>query len=140
MRPSISNGCLSFTGINGKLRETMFKIALAESRLWLMKNMLSKNLMTRDILFFVTKQADMRIVNKDIDLMTVKAAMAAKLEDIKWDLENLKSTYQTLKSNLLNKLDGRMFKLKKILSRLSIEPKKLRRKSWPYLEPKSANI
>ena len=69
----------------------MFKIALAESRLWLMKDMLSKNLMTRDILFFVTKQADMRIVNKDIDPETVKAAMAAKLEDIKWDLQNLKS-------------------------------------------------
>ena len=59
--------------------------------------MLSKGLATRDVISFVRKQANLRLEIKTLDNPTVKAAMKAKLMDIKINKSRLLSKLGSLK-------------------------------------------
>ena len=66
-----SDGATSYDGTVGKLYQTSTKIAVAEARLWLIRQLLLNRLATRDVYYFTLKQADLRIKNKDPDPMTI---------------------------------------------------------------------
>ena len=87
--------------------------------------MLSKGLATRDVISFVRKQANLRLEIKTLDNPTVKAAMKAKLMDIKINKSRLLSKLGSLKKILLAKLDGKTFKLRRYMNKLKTKPKEL---------------
>ena len=83
-----SDGKLTHDGTIGKLYQTSQKIATAEARLWLIKQLLLNRLATRDIYHFAVKQADLRLMNKDPDPLTIRVSMLAKERDIKHQYSN----------------------------------------------------
>ena len=62
MRQRSSNGIPSYTGLYSELSEILFEISTAEARLWLLRSMISDNLLTRNVLSFVNNQANLRAV------------------------------------------------------------------------------
>ena len=77
-----SDGGHSYEGTEGKLYQTITKASTEYARLWLFKNLMKNGLATRDIYYFAAKQADLRIENKNMDHMTVRHAMQAKIRDV----------------------------------------------------------
>ena len=67
MRRKHSDGKDNYSGIQSEIRKTLFSYAMAKARNWLLKQMLDRNIVTRDILSFVRKQAGMRSEIKTID-------------------------------------------------------------------------
>ena len=90
-----------------------------------MKQMLSRGLATRDVISFVRKQANLRLEIKTLDSQTVKAAMKAKLTDIKINKSRLLSKLGSLKKILLAKFEGKTFKLRRYLNKIKTKPKEL---------------
>ena len=136
MRHRSSYGDPIHTGLNSELSEILFEISTAESRLWLLRNMISKNLVTRDVLSFVNKQANLRVVNKDLDQTTIKAAMNAKLVDTENSLQKLKLHLKSLKTTLLKEVGGRFYKMNRILSKLKEKPKRNKEKKMEQFRRK----
>ena len=56
-------------------------------RIWLLRELLSRNLSTKDIFSFVEGQAKLRSDIKSLDLRTMTSAMRTKLLDIRRALE-----------------------------------------------------
>ena len=56
MRRERSDGKENHSGIQSEIRKTLFSYALAKARNWLLKQMLDRNLVTRDILSFAKNQ------------------------------------------------------------------------------------
>ena len=90
-RKTSSDGKLTHDGTIGKLYQTSQKIATAEARLWLIKQLLLNRLATRDIYHFAVKQADLRLMNKDPDPLTIRVSMLAKERDIKTSINQRSS-------------------------------------------------
>ena len=128
MRRKYSDGKDNYSGIQSEIRKTLFSYAMAKARNWLLKQMLDRNIVTRDILSFVRKQAGMRSEIKTIDSSTVKVAMKAKLIDIRLNMTRLLTKLKSQKLTLLEQLGGKTFKLRKILAREKVNPKKLEEK------------
>ena len=128
MRQRSSNGIPSYTGLYSELSEILFEISTAEARLWLLRSMISDNLLTRDVLSFVNNQANLRVVNKERDQITIKAAMNAMLVDTEDSLNKLKLRFKTLKTTLLAEVGGRYFKMNRILNKLMKKPRKNKKK------------
>ena len=124
MRLKTSNGGSDYTGTESEIREILFSISLAKAREWLLKRMLSENLMTRDILSFVKNQAHLRLENKDLDVNTIKISMKAKLVDVRHNKAKLLCHLRRLKDKLLESLGGRMFKMRKTMKKLKEDPLK----------------
>ena len=118
MRRSSSNGEDNHSGTKSEIQQTLFSYAVTRAREWLLKQMLKKGLATRDVISFVRKQASLRLENKTLDGQTVRVAMRAKLVDIKLNKSKLLMKLGSLKKILLAELDGKAFKLRKILDRL----------------------
>ena len=76
-----------FSGELSGLEETLNGIMLNELRIWLLRSLMSKCLVTRDILYFAMNQADLRISNKKLDNVTMKHAMLSKIRDAKQTLK-----------------------------------------------------
>ena len=113
-----SNGHRAYIGTIDKLSKIYDDIAIAEAREWLFTQLQKENLTTRDIYFFALKQAQIRTENKTPDLQTVKFAMKAKQRDISAKLKALFSAKRKEQNVLLNELEGRRYKYKKILKRI----------------------
>ena len=115
-----SNGDQGFAGTIDKLSEIYENIAVAEARKWLFEQLQRENLTTRDIYSFAVKQAQIRTENKEPDLATIKFAMKAKQRDIVTKLKTLHVEKDIKQSELLQSLNGRRFKHKKILKKMKI--------------------
>ena len=122
MRSKTSNGGSDYTGTESEIREILFSISSAKAREWLLKRMLSENLMTRDILSFVKNQAHLRLENKGLDVNTVKTSMKAKLVDVRKNKARLLCNLKRLKDKLLESLGGRTFKMRKTMMKLKKDP------------------
>ena len=122
MKPQTSDDGNDYSGTTSEIRKILFSISMAKAREWLLKQLLSKNLMTRDILSFAMKQSNLRLENKDLDRNTVKVAMRAKLVDVRLNLTRLLLALRQLKETLLDSLGGRTFKLRKIMTKLKTDP------------------
>ena len=102
-----------------KLLDVCNKIIDDETLLNLFDNMRGKGLYTRDIFSFVEKQADLRILHKNIDKPTADHALSAKIRDVKETLKAYKNTKAQLKKEYLKEVGGKKYKLRKLMSRIS---------------------
>ena len=76
---STSNGKVN--AVVGKLVKNWRQLYRSESNVHLFSDLLSKNICTRDIHSFLTKQASLRKVHNNLDKPMSRAAMRAKLND-----------------------------------------------------------
>ena len=128
-----SDGATSYDGTVGKLYQTSTKIAVAEARLWLIRQLLLNRLATRDVYYFTLKQADLRIKNKDPDPMTIKHAMMAKEKDIITSISDLLKSRKALETSLYYELGERRFKHRKILKHVKDDAKTMKEKKMANL-------
>ena len=125
MRFNGSDGEEIHSGTLSEIQKTLFSYSISKAREWLLLQMLKKGLATRDVISFVRKQANLRLEVKTLDNPTVKAAMKAKLMDIKINKSKLLKKLGSLKKILLESLDGKTFRLRKHMNRLKAKPKEL---------------
>ena len=125
MRQECSDGDNIYSGTISEIQKILFSYSVTKAREWLVKQMISKNLATRDVISFVRKQANLRLEIKTLDQPTVKAAMKAKLLDIKLNKTRLLSRLGALKKILLDKMRGKTFRLRKCMKRIKKDPKLL---------------
>ena len=102
-----------------KLLDACNKITDDEALLNLFNNMRGKGLYTRDIFSFVEKQADLRILHRNIDKPTADHALSAKVRDVEETLKAYKNIKAQLKKEYLKEVGGRKYKLRKLMSRIS---------------------
>ena len=67
--------------IKEELVEALHKIMMEETRLWLLNRLLKLELVTWDIYYFASKQADLRSTLKSLNWPTMKAALKIKIKD-----------------------------------------------------------
>ena len=67
--------------IEERLEKVMHETLEEQDRLHLLKNLDKKGLATRDIISFISNQADLRRVNKNLDLPIASKAMKSKIKD-----------------------------------------------------------
>ena len=77
---------MDIDGFERELSGALEDIMLGETRLWLLKTILSLRLVTWDIYYFAVKQADLRDNMKTLDWPTMRAALKAKIRDVKLTL------------------------------------------------------
>ena len=124
-----SDGNQSFNETLGKLNKTCEDIGTCEARVWLIDQLLRKNLSTRDVYSFAIKQARLRVFNREPDAQTIKHAMHAKRRDTRKTLADLKSIRTKMETQLLTDLEGKKYKWRKLI-------KKCREKGRQFRERK----
>ena len=125
-----SDGERHIAGILTKLEEIHRKVMKYETRIWLIRSLTSRDISTRDIYSFVSKQAKIRSHYRVLDKQTVKSATRAKLKDLRLALyENFKNK-KHLENILLESLSGRSYiarrKIRQIRGAIYKERKQLR--------------
>ena len=95
--------------------ERFNKVLEEQERLHLLQSLHRGGTCTRDILAFITNQADLRTVNKEIDKTTTKHAMEAKIRDCKKSLTSSIQARSISIKNCLEKMEGRKYKVKKMI-------------------------
>ena len=117
-KQNTSDGHVQFLGTEKKLLEANISIMKNEERLKLLRHLMKGGLATRDIYSFTSKQARLRNGTKTPDNMTSKAAMIAKINDIKWLLKREYRTRTVLDRQLLDELDNKSRRLKAIYKKI----------------------
>ena len=125
MRRSCSIGDL-LPGNKDKLREIYLQIATAEARIWLFRQLLDRNIATRDVQSFVETQADLKRESKNLDMATITAAMRAKYKDTIENLGRLRKEGSSIRSDLLRDIGGKKHKLRRVMKSIKNETKKLK--------------
>ena len=106
-------------GSFSKLLDTSMLVMKDETRIWMLKKLLDKNISTNDVYAFASSQAGLRLYEKVLDKNTVVAAMHAKIRDLKASLRlNYKSRTAGIKE-LHELLDGKSYALRKKLRTIS---------------------
>ena len=102
------------------------KLNSTECNIKLFTSLLNKNISTRDIHFFVQKQADLRKVHKGLDKPMTRAAMRAKLNDACAFSVRQRRVVEKLKKKLFAATGNKRFKQRKIIKqvRLMLEKEK----------------
>ena len=126
---SSSNGD-HYAGQYSDLFRAIEKVTDAELRVELLEKLDRNRLCTNDVLSFVNNQAKLRSENKTRDVSTIRQAMKAKVEDSKKALVMKRRTLTHIKKNHLEKLNGKWFKLNRIVKRMtdSVRAKKQKTK------------
>ena len=107
-----------YSGNEYELFKANMMVMKNELRLWLLRNLMNKDLATRDIYYFVKKQGELRTTIKNPDRKTVRQAMSAKLCDVKATLKRNYKDRKVLRSVVLGELDGKGFVLRKKLKEM----------------------
>ena len=129
MKSSISVGDKpNHSGAYGKHMELSTKIVTAEARAWLFRQLIRNKLATPDIYHFSRKQAQIRIIDKDPDIRTIKASMAAKLRDTKKHLYSLHMMRRNTERMFRTDNPGKNFKIRKMKKRIKSETQLLKDK------------
>ena len=113
-------------GNKGKLREKYLHVANAEARLWLFKQMLDRDIATRDIQSFVEKQAGLRREFKQVDMNTLRVAMRAKYKDTGRHLKTLQMEIEDVRKQLLLDLDNKRYRLRKTTKDLRMDSTRMK--------------
>ena len=87
-------------GFERELSGALEDIMLGETRLWLLKTLLSLRLVTWDIYYFAVKQADLRDNMKTLDWPTMRAALKAKIRDVKLTLTKNRKRKSHIERNI----------------------------------------
>ena len=82
-KPTMNRGNRQIDRDEHQLKKTYQDISDSRLRVWLLRELMSNNLATRDIVSFLKKQTDMRTVIKSVDRTTMTHAMRSKLKDVK---------------------------------------------------------
>ena len=125
-----------FSGELSGLEETLNGIMLNELRIWLLRSLMSKCLVTRDILYFAMNQADLRISNKKLDNVTMKHAMLSKIRDAKQTLKTQVKQKEVYLNTIKQKLGGEGFRLKHWLAKIKKPISRDRQKKMRKYEQK----
>ena len=121
--------------------ETAFTQVMEEQeRLSLLKSLLNKGACTRDILSFITSQADARNVNKDLDEVISRKAMKSKVEDSKKVLEQKKCRKTMTIKQCLKRIGNRGFKLRKTITKIKSKLAENRKNKQMKNEKKIAHL
>ena len=94
------DGNRQIRGLEGQLYQVYKKISDVKSRIWLIRNLMSKDLATRDIISFLEGQMELRSEIKILDKKTMRSAMKTKLADLKKVLTKAINTQIKLEDNL----------------------------------------
>ena len=118
--------------IESELKEAHKKIIMNESRLDLMRDLLSSGLCTRDIYSFACSQADLCTTVLDPDRSTITSAMRTKIRDLKQTLKINHRNRRQLEEELHNQIGGRSWltrkKIKNIKNELRKDQDQIRKK------------
>ena len=87
------------------LKKTYQDISNSRLRIWLLRELMSNNLATRDIISFLKQQTDLRTMIKSVDRTTMTHAMRSKLKDVKLALSLQLNKRHRLEE--INKGEGR---------------------------------
>ena len=109
-------------GENRLLKASM-KTIRDEARLWLLRNLLSKNLATPDIYDFIKNQAGLRYTHKGPELDTMRCAMRMKVKDVKTSLALGYTTRKKMMKDYIKDLNcGKYSTRKRIRKIIRISP------------------
>ena len=107
---------VDLTGVNSDTLSWEFeKVNEEQDRLGLLKHLRKEGLCTRDVLAFITNQADLKSTRKDIDMVTCKSAMNEKIKDSRETLKIRQHAKSQAIKNYLADIGGRRFKLRKTI-------------------------
>ena len=115
------SGTRSFSGAISELLNASIEVMKNETRIWLLKSLMKKNLATRDIFSFAMKQANLRSINKTPDSLTIRRAMCIKLGDIKLSMTHSFEARRRARQNLLKQLGEKKYILKKHIRNIKRE-------------------
>ena len=115
----ISNEDALGEAISGSIEERLEKVVHEtfeeQDRLHLLKNLDKNGLATRDIISFISNQADLRRVNKHLDLPIASKAMKSKIKDSQQTLEMKRKIKSHTIKQFLSQTGGKKHKLRRIL-------------------------
>ena len=103
------------------------KLNSSECNVKLFTSLLNKNISTRDIYFFIKKQADLRKVNKGLDRPLSRKAMRSKLNDACAFSVRQRRLVNQLKKKLLLATGNMRFKHRRIIKELRVKLDKEKR-------------
>ena len=126
----VPSGEKNFDELKQELQETYIKIMEIETRKILLETLINENLATRDIFFFIKKQAELRVVDKQLDEDTMKLAMRQKIKDLRKALKIQKAKALTLEQLLRDVLGNNRRKYRRLKSEMKIKVFKMRRNKW----------
>ena len=126
----VPSGEKNFDELKQELQETYIKIMEIETRKILLETLINENLATRDIFFFIKKQAELRVVDKQLDEDTMKLAMRQKIKDLRKALKIQKAKALTLEQLLRDVLGNNRRKYRRQKSEMKIKVSKMRRNKW----------
>ena len=129
---------VDISGLKRELSGALEDIMLGETRLWLLKTLLSQKLVTWDIYYFAVKQAGLRDNIKSLDWPTMSAALKSKIKDVIQTLtkHRRKKSYTERKISDLSE-DGRKdISLRRIIRPLLEPIKKLKKARMKKFEMK----
>ena len=130
--------------INVELETACTEVLEQQDRLLLLKRLKSKGLCTRDVLSFMTNQADLRSVNKELDQGISSRAMKAKVADCIEVLISKKQRKSKAIKRYLSKCDNKRFRLRKAITKINKKIAKERdnrnRKNEKKIEKDSSKV
>ena len=104
--------------MEGKLWETLLKLAVTEANVHLFSTLKSLGLATNDVKHFVEKQALHKKMNKSLDVRIVKQCMHSKLVDACAYAKKLRQSKNSQRARVLKKYRNSKAKGKRVLKEL----------------------
>ena len=144
MNPTMKTGQKSGTSVGSEaidrkyseLLETFMKTMKLECRQWLLQTLVSQNLCTRDIYFFILNQTNLRVEDQNLDVGTARAAMKSKILDVRRSLYKTYRIRRLMEKELLSLLNNKCYKLMRMVRKIRLQVKKEREKIIKNYEQK----